>query len=215
MLASFFLLPLHNGAFMQLFPIFLSTPPAEDSESSIFLFSGGLGLSAATVGLYLSAYGIFGILLQLLIYPSLQARIGTLRAYRLALCMFPFAYILAPYLSFLSSHSVGRWFCIAGILFTQVTARTFGIPSSVILLTNAAPAPGALSRIHGAGNMVQSLARAGGPAVAGWAYGWGLENGCIGAVWWGWLTVIAALGLWESWKLQENGGRGKGVAKRW
>jgi len=102
---SFALLPLHNSAFMQIFPVFLSTPPSPTplTITELFNFNGGLGLSSPTIGLFLSAFGVFGIAIQLLIYPSLQARIGTLGAYRLALAVFPIAYIFAPYLSLLSS----------------------------------------------------------------------------------------------------------------
>lgn len=202
---SFGLLPLHNSAFMQVFPVFLSTPPSEVPSTSAIKFNGGLGLPSPTIGLFLSAFGIFGILIQLCIYPSLQAWLGTLRSYRVALAMFPFAYLLAPYLCLIpSSHYIFQGISIAFILFLQVTARTFGIPSSVILLTNSAPSPLALGAVHGVGNMLSSLSRALGPALGGVIFGWGMDKGVVGIVWWSYLLIVSAAGLAWSWMLKEG-----------
>ncbi|KUJ06684.1 MFS general substrate transporter, partial [Mollisia scopiformis] len=202
---SFALLPLHNAAFMQIFPVFLSTPPSSTPSYSAIKFNGGLGLASPTIGIFLSAFGIFGILIQLLIYPSLQAWLGTLRSYRVALAIFPIAYIVAPYICLIpSSNFPAQAAAIACILFLQVTARTFGIPSTVILLTNSAPSPLALGAVHGVGNMLSSLARAVGPALGGVIFGWGVEDGAVGLVWWGYLTVISLVGLGWSWMLREG-----------
>lgn len=93
---------------------------------------------------------------------------------------------------------------MASILLLQVTARTFGIPSSVILLTNSAPSPAALGAVHGVGNMAGALARAVGPALGGVVFGWGMEWGVIGLVWWGYLVVIGVIGLGWSFLLREG-----------
>lgn len=202
---SFALLPLHNSAFMQIFPVFLSTPPADTHPSSAFAFSGGLGMPSPKIGLFLSAFGIFGILIQLCIYPALQAWLGTLRSYRVALAIFPFAYIFAPYICLVPhSYPAVQSISIAFILFLQVTARTFGIPSSVILLTNSAPTPLALGAVHGVGNMLSSLSRTVGPALGGVIFGWGLDSGVVGTVWWGYLFIISVSGLAWSWTLKEG-----------
>ncbi|MCJ1405599.1 hypothetical protein MMC11_008827 [Xylographa trunciseda] len=197
-LISFALLPLHNAAFMQVFPLFLSTPRLSNVGASLFFFDGGLGLPSSTVGTFLAAFGIMGIIIQLLVYPSLQAYRGTLWVYRLAWIMFPFAYVIAPYLSLLPPQGVSRWLGISLVLAVQITARTFAIPSSVILLTNVAPSKKDLGTIHGVGNMVSSLSRAVGPAIAGWVYGLGLDKGTVGLVWWTYLTIVAFLGYWQS-----------------
>lgn len=202
---SFALLPLHNSAFMQIFPVFLSTPPADTHPSSAFAFSGGLGMPSPKIGLFLSAFGIFGILIQLCIYPALQAWLGTLRSYRVALAIFPFAYLFAPYICLIPhKYPAVQSISIAFILFLQVTARTFGIPSSVILLTNSAPTPLALGAVHGVGNMLSSLSRTVGPALGGVIFGWGLDSGVVGTVWWGYLFVISVSGLAWSWTLKEG-----------
>jgi hypothetical protein len=202
-LVSFGLLPLHNSAFMHIFPVYLSTPHAPSSSyASLLSFSGGLGLRSSTIGIWLGAFGICGILLQLFIYPRMQARLGTLGVFKVSLMIFPAVYLLAPYLSVLPEEgfwSWTRWPALGVIVWGQIMARTMAIPSTVILLTEAAPARNVLGTVHGAGNMVASLARAVGPAVGGAVYAAGVTEGVVGAVWWFYLvavTIIAAAWCW-------------------
>lgn len=199
----FALLPLHNAAFMQLFPVLLSMPPSTNTDSDlIFHFSGGLGLRSPTIGTFLSVFQVYGILIQLFIFPSLQARLGTLWSHRFAITIFPLCYILAPYLALLpSDHWFIRNACVSFILWLQVTGRTFSIPSSVILLTNAAPGPQALGAVHGLGNMMNALARALGPILGGIIFGLGVDKGVIGTVWWGYLLVVVVVELAWTWTI--------------
>ncbi|KAK3937419.1 major facilitator superfamily domain-containing protein [Diplogelasinospora grovesii] len=195
-LISFGLLPLHNSAFMHIFPVYLSTPHDETNNArhTLLAFTGGLGLRSVTIGIWLGVFGICGILLQLFIYPRMQARLGTLGVFKISLVMFPLVYLLAPYLSLLPDSgplAFMRWFGLGVIVWGQIMARTMAIPSTVILLTEAAPTKGVLGTVHGAGNMLASLARAVGPAVGGAIYAAGVREGVIGAVWWFYLVVVA------------------------
>jgi len=176
---------------MHIFPVYLSNPPDGNTEATLFRFNGGLGLRSPSIGLWLGCFGICGILLQLFIYPRIQARIGTLGVFRIALFMFPFTYSVAPYLSLVPRHGITYWLSISLVAWSQIMARTLAIPSTVILLTDSAPSKSALSTVHGAGNMLSSLARAIGPAVGGWVFAYGMDKGVIGAVWWFYLTVVA------------------------
>ncbi|KUI59071.1 hypothetical protein VP1G_06335 [Cytospora mali] len=168
-MVSFGLLPLHNSAFMHVFPVFLSTP-YNTSPSTTFPsihFTGGLGLHSRTIGLWLGFFGICGILFQLYLFPRWQSRIGTLGIFKVSLFMFPAVYALAPFLSIIPENTLWSWIALAVVVWGQITARTMAIPSTVILLTEAAPARSVLGTVHGAGNMLASLARAVGPAVGG------------------------------------------------
>ncbi|KAI1429656.1 major facilitator superfamily domain-containing protein [Xylaria sp. FL1777] len=205
-LVSFGLLPLHNSAFMHIFPVYLSSPPADNAEATFFAFSGGLGLRSATIGIWLATFGIGGILLQLFIYPRLQKRIGTRGVFRIALFLFPVTYLAAPYLSLLAGDHGARWVFLGFIVCAQIMARTMAIPSTVILLTEAAPARTVLGTIHGAGNMLASLARAVGPAVGGYVFALGVEEGIIGLVWWLYLVGVALCAL--AWSYLTEGSRG-------
>ncbi|KAK3316643.1 major facilitator superfamily domain-containing protein [Apodospora peruviana] len=197
-LVSFGLLPLHNSAFMHIFPVYLSTPPdgAHHQHANLLAFTGGLGLHSVAIGIWLSVFGIGGILLQLFIYPRIQARLGTLGVFRISLILFPLVYLLAPYLSLLpdtGALAFLRWFGLGIIVWGQIMARTMAIPSTVILLTESAPTKSVLGTVHGAGNMLASLARAVGPAVGGAVYAAGVREGVVGAVWWFYLVVVAVV----------------------
>lgn len=200
--ASFGLLPLHNASFMHIFPVYLSTPSSQNTHPTLLSFTGGLGLQPSAIGLWLAVFGVVGILLQLFIYPRLQSRIGTLGILRLALAIFPLVYIAAPYLSLTSGTT--KWAFLALIICAQICARTMAIPSTVILLTEAAPDRSVLGTVHGAGNMLASLARAVGPAVGGAVFAWGVERGAIGAVWWAYLVVVALVALVWGFALQRE-----------
>ncbi|KAF1950605.1 MFS general substrate transporter [Byssothecium circinans] len=190
-LMAFCLLPLHNATFLHIFPVFLSMPTSDNAHPTILRFVGGLGLAAPTVGIFLATLGICGILLQLFIYPRIQKRIGVLGAFRLASSIFPIAYVFAPFLSLLGGHAMAKWPAMVAILFAQVMARTMAIPSSVILLTEAAPQRNVLGTVHGAGNTLSALASATGPVIGGLLLARGIDSGSVGIVWWCWLLVVA------------------------
>lgn len=208
-LVSFGLLPLHNSAFMHIFPVYLSTPHApSSSRANLFSFTGGLGLRSSTIGLWLGAFGIAGILLQLFIYPRMQARLGTLGVFKVSLAIFPAVYLLAPYLSVLPDDgrpwAWTRWPALAAVICGQIAARTMAIPSTVILVTEAAPAKNVLGTVHGAANMLASLARAVGPAVGGAVYAAGVNDGVVGAVWWFYLAAVALMAAAWCWGVQSG-----------
>jgi MFS family permease len=203
-LFAFALLPLHNATFLHIFPVLLSMPVVLGQGSRFFAFKGGLGLSSPTVGLILAAFGIAGIILQLLVYPRIHRRIGTLGVFRLANTIFPFAYILAPYVALLAGHGFVKWIAMAAVLFTQVMARTMAIPSSVLLLTNVAPGRNVLGTVHGAGNTLAAFASACGPAIGGALLAKGIELGAVGLVWWSWLASVSTVALVWSWRLPES-----------
>lgn len=194
-LVSFGLLPLHNATFLHLFPVFLSMPATKNDHPTVFRFTGGLGLTSPTIGLYLATFGVCGILLQLFIYPRIQKHIGNLGVFRLSNFIFIVAYIFAPYLSLLSDHDTIKWVAMAGVLFTQVMGRTMAIPSSVILLTEAAPHKSALGTVNSAGGTLSALSSAVGPIIGGAIFARGIEVGAVGIVWWCWLLLIAFVAL--------------------
>jgi hypothetical protein len=192
----------HLGAFTNIWSLFLSTPryfnpkPESRRRDLPLLFTGGLGMPASTVGVATSFLGILGMILQVFLYPPIQARLGTMRSYKWFLFLFPIAYFVAPYLSILPSSTAAPepasggtiWISIILVLLLQVTARTFTLPASIILLNNCSPHPSVLGTIHGLGQSVSAGFRTVGPVVGGWWYGYGLD---IGMVAWGWWGVAA------------------------
>ena len=208
------LLALHVSAFNALIFLLLPAPTSSNNNAHMpFLFKGGLGLTTEQVGLATAIIGIIGLPLQLLLYPRLQDRWGTIKSYRMFLPFSVAAYTILPYLSLLPSSGLPKWIFwpfLTLILTLQVLSRTFALPSTVILVNNSSPSSASLGTIHGFAQSVSSGARTAGPVVGGWVLGWGLKNNCVGGVWWG-LAVVAACNwglLWTIFEGDGSGGRG-------
>ncbi|KAI1379205.1 MFS general substrate transporter [Hypoxylon crocopeplum] len=208
------------GAFTNLWTLFLSTPrssPEETQSRSLpWVFTGGLGMPAATVGVATSILGILGMVLQIFVYPPVHARLGTLRGFRWFLLLFPVAYFLAPYLAVLPSSSSSEepsepasgplvWIYMTLVQLLQVMARTITLPASIILLNNCSPHPSVLGLVHGLGQSVSAGFRTVGPVVGGWWYGESLEAGMVGASWWA-VALVSALGCASAMFIYEGSG---------
>ncbi|KAI1868843.1 hypothetical protein JX265_006822 [Neoarthrinium moseri] len=220
LLAHFFL-AFHLGTFNSLWFTFLSTPvynpekptPEGFRPSLPFHFNGGLGLPARNVGIAMAMLGAIGITMQLFLYPRLSSRFGNVRMWRVCLFLFPVAYIILPYLSVIPSTTpppsqktgVGIWVALAGVLFIQVTGRTFALPAQTILVNNCTPHPSVLGTVHGIGQSVSSFARTVGPISGGFLFGIGHDHGLIGGVFWS-MAGIAIFGLIASFWVKEGDG---------
>ncbi|KAJ6787408.1 hypothetical protein PWT90_04808 [Aphanocladium album] len=213
-----FFLTFHIGTFNALWFVFLSTPVYDPSSATTtprlpFRFTGGLGMPPQRVGMAMAILGVIGILMQLLLYPTLSARLGTIRSWRLSLLCFPLAYFIVPYLAVVPSAALppaakagaAVWLAICGVLFVQVTGRTFALPSMAILVNNCSPHPSVLGTVHGLGQSVSSAARTIGPMVGGTVYGFGLKRGYVGVVWWA-LSGMAVCACLASLLVKEGDG---------
>lgn len=165
----------------------------------------------SSVGFAMAILGTMGITLQLFLYPVLSQRLGTIRIFRLSLLLFPLAYFLAPYLAVVPSSvappaqasGVLLYASLTGVLFIQVLARTFALPSTVILLNNSCPHPSILGTMHGVAQSVNSASRTLGPVLTGWGFGAGLGVGAVGFVWW--VLAGVAVGGWMASALVREG----------
>ncbi|KAI1189166.1 major facilitator superfamily domain-containing protein [Nemania serpens] len=205
------------GAFTNFWTLFLSSPRSTHEETAAqslpWVFTGGLGMPAATVGLATSILGIIGMVFQIFAYPPIHARLGTLRGFRYFMALFPIAYFLAPYLAVLPSATeppapasgIIIWMFMTVVQVFQVMARTVTLPASIILLNNCSPHPSVLGLVHGLGQSVSAGFRTVGPIVGGWWYGASLEAGVVAAGWWG-IAAVAALGCASSFLIYEGSG---------
>ncbi|KAI0101985.1 MFS general substrate transporter [Nemania sp. FL0031] len=220
-LASHFFLAFHVGTFNSLWFVFLSTPvynprdpePPGFKPQLPFRFTGGIGLPPRSVGLAMAILGVIGISMQLFLYPWLSARLGTIRSWRTFLLLFPVTYLVLPFLAVVPSSTappsqktgLAIWVAISGVLFVQVSARTFALPAQTILVNNCTPHPSVLGTVHGLGQSVSSLARTIGPVAGGWLYGLGLSRGFVGGVFWGMAGVAFAGVIISFWAREGDG----------
>ncbi|KYK54471.1 hypothetical protein DCS_06429 [Drechmeria coniospora] len=209
----------HLGAFANIWALFLSTPrytahgSGHQRRHLPLLFTGGLGMPASTVGFATSILGILGMLLQVKLYPPIQQRLGTMRSFRYFLFLFPVAYFAAPYLSIVPSSTTPPqpaagpfiWIGIILVLLLQVTARTFTLPASIILLNNCSPHPSVLGTIHGLGQSVSAGFRTVGPVIGARWYGFGLDIGVVAWGWWG-VAALSAVGCVTAMGMHEGNG---------
>jgi hypothetical protein len=157
-----------------------------------FIFNGGLGMELRSVGFALALVGFIGIVLQLLIYPRVNGRLGNTQCFRIFCTAFPIAYGLAPFLTITSSSNPSLiWIFISLILIIHTTGRIFVLPATIVLLNNCAPDPSVLGMIHGLGQTTSAFFRTLGSVCAGLLLGSSLEIGVIGIVWW----VLAAIAI--------------------
>lgn len=194
----------HTMSFDQMMPVFLSTPVSHEPPSLPFKFAGGFALSSKKIGLMLSFQGVYSMLAQLLLFPLVVRRLGTLKTFRFVVMSWPLLYFLTPYLVLLPVRfqKTGVYVC----LLWRVTSQILAFPSNAILLTNSAPSLLVLGSINGYAASTASLSRAFGPTVSGFVHSWGLKMGCTGLVWWA-AGLVCILGAVESLWLKEGGGR--------
>lgn len=178
-------------------PVFLSEPVSHEPATLPFQFIGGFGLSAKSIGFMLSVQGVYSMIAQLVIFPLVAKRFGTLKTFRFVVMTWPVLYALVPYTVLLpqSLQKMGVYVC----LLWKITFHVLAFPSNAILLTNAAPSTLVLGIINGVAASTASLARACGPTVTGIVHAWGLEFGSAGLAWWvsGFVCAIGAIeSLW-------------------
>lgn len=209
-----------QGTFNNIWYSFLSTPvynpsspPPNYTPHPPFIFTGGIGLPPRSVGFAMAILGSIGITLQLFVYPIVNARIGTVRSWRIFLYCFPLVYSLAPLLSLLPSttpppsEKTGPiiWSSLSALLLVQTIGRTFAGPATTILVNNCSPHPSVLGTIHGIGQSASSAAKTVGPAFGGWLYGHGLSHGVVGTAFWVLACVASCSCVASNWVREGDG----------
>ena len=185
-------------------PIFLSTPTSHEKPRLPFYFTGGFGLTPDTIGFMLAVQGIYSMFAQLFLFPFVVRRLGTLRTFRLVICVWPLLYLLVPFTVLLPERL--RVPAVFVCLLWRITAQVLAFPATAILLTNSAPSLLVLGLINGVAASTASMSRALGPTLAGLVHSAGLRIGCAGAAWWV-IGAVAIIGALESLWMQDGAGR--------
>ncbi|OCK78866.1 MFS general substrate transporter [Lepidopterella palustris CBS 459.81] len=211
---SHFIIAGHLGTFSNLWAIFLTTPVAKPEERSPpFKFSGGLGMIPRDVGFALSLLGAIGVVLQLVVYPKLQDRFGTIKVWRTALFIFPLVYILAPFPSLVASaqslnaKTAFVWISMSSVLLLFVLGRTGVTPATTLLINDCAPHPSVRGTIHAAATVIGNLSRSFFPVAAFAIFGEGLNIGVVGLGFWclAGLAILACVA--SRWVVEGSNGK--------
>ncbi|EST09080.1 Major facilitator superfamily [Kalmanozyma brasiliensis GHG001] len=176
---------------------------ALDAVLVLYLFEpaalGGVGFTSSETGILLSINGLGGALVQLILFPPLQKRYGTLRVYQASMLSFPLSMVLLPvanaFARSTSATSVAVWTC----LLISTAIRVMGgmaYASNTILVTQCAslldPSP-ALGTLNSLAQMSSSIARAAGPYLANSLFAFSVTTGLLGGqmVW----VVLGVIGF--------------------
>lgn len=216
MMFAQFIVAGHLGTFSTLWAMLLSLPIGSSrAQHSIVHFSGGLGLQPHAVGIAMSVFGFAGIVLQILVYPKLQERWGTVRVWRTALYLFPFVYFSAPFCALvpllsetLAQQNSGlytavKWSTLLSVLVSFVAARTGVVPATSLLINDCTPHPDVRGTIHSTGVICSNLSKSVFPPIALAVMGYGLHAGIVGLGFW-FVTILAVLSIVASSHVHEG-----------
>ncbi|KAI1840198.1 hypothetical protein JX266_013599 [Neoarthrinium moseri] len=179
---AFVILAFHTMTFDSLFPVFLSTPHSERQDIALpFKFADGLALPQQTIGVILSAQGIYSLLINMAVVPWAIKRFGPLHLFRFLAATYFLLYLVTPYIVLLPDTL--RMVGIYVIFIWKCTSSNMAYPSNAILTANSAPSQHVLGSINGAAASMASLCRGFGPLVSSMLYAIGLQTSYSGLAW--------------------------------
>ncbi|KAH9005439.1 MFS general substrate transporter [Lactarius hatsudake] len=145
---------------------------------------GGLSMSPASVGLWISGYGFINGIFQFLALPRMVGRFGPRRIFIACIILYFPSYILFPLENVALRHSSRDLNLVAALLIVlQLLATSFsdmGFGVIFMYISSAAPNKRSLGATNGVAQMMVSIQRAIGPAAAASLFAFSLENGILG-----------------------------------
>ncbi|WVR03166.1 hypothetical protein IAU60_000156 [Kwoniella sp. DSM 27419] len=157
LMASFGLLQLQGICFLGLLPLFCFTP----------VTAGGLGFRESQIGMAMSIRGIATILVQLVAFPWLSARVGTVKLYKVLVVLFIPAFAILPVTNVFAAR--GEAWAVwtgLGVSLGMYAVGNMAFACNLIMTNDAAPNRRSLGAINGLSQAVSSLMRAIGPGSA-------------------------------------------------
>jgi len=164
-------LSLVDIAFRAIYPLFLSTP----------IPLGGLGMDPPTIGTILSFYGVFNGVFQVFFFARIHDRFGSKITFLSGiLSSFP-AFISFPIISYMAKRNGLTTLVWAGVIFQTLISIGLSLSYGAIFIFIAAASPNraSLGATNGLSQMVVSLMRALGPAVASSLFSVSIEKGYL------------------------------------
>ncbi|VDC05990.1 unnamed protein product [Peniophora sp. CBMAI 1063] len=151
---------------------------------------GGLGFSAAEIGMALALAGVMAGLIQVFITPILLARCDLARLYRMSCLLWVPCFFCVPLLSlFATSSPAALWTAIAALLgLSKIACLAYA--TGMILVKGASPSPSELGASNGLVQTFMCASRSFAPAGASALFG------ALAGGWWAMALGIIALGCW-------------------
>ena len=178
--------------------------PAKGTQQLPFHFEGGFGWTTQTTGAFLAAQGFMQMFAQVIVFPWLSKKLGSLRTFWITLSLYPVLYLLAPYLAVLPENL--RIPGLMVLLVGKVTFQSLSYPSLAIILANSSPSKRVLGTLNGVAMSSASISRGFGPTVSGAMDSLGSNLHMSGLAWWT-IAAVALLGWLPGFALREGTNR--------
>ncbi|KAI0302856.1 MFS general substrate transporter [Multifurca ochricompacta] len=169
-IANYAILALLDIAAVALIPLIWSTP----------IELGGLNLSPASIGLWMSGYGFTSAIFQFVFFPHIVGHLGPRRVIIISAAVFAVIYLLFPLENLVvrGVNAVVGPFIILQLLL--ISFSDMGFSSVFMYISTAAPNKRSLGATNGLAQTVVSIQRAVGPAIAASLFAFSLENNILG-----------------------------------
>jgi MFS family permease len=186
--SSNFVMGIHAVVFGEFYPIFLSSTVIRDEFGSLvsrfpFKLVGGLGYTPEDTGKVLSLSGFFGVFFVVIVLPQLTRRFDAMQIYTSFVLLFPFLYLLVPYIVLLADNMhLARI-----VVYMLSTLKTLGVTMcapQLFVTMNALSPPEHKAKINGAVISIQAFARCIGPMLWGYFMSWGQSYEIAWLGWW-------------------------------
>lgn len=138
---------------------------------------GGLGWSSTDVGISLAFGGVFILLIQLVIFPIIQKRMGNLKLFQYSMLFQAPLMFIAPFIhDLLSEGQWAVWLATIGHHFLRSICQTGAFTTVMVMINNSADSS-SLGLVNGIAQSMASLVRGIGPALGGWLWRMSLKGG--------------------------------------
>jgi len=204
------ILAFHTISLEQLLPILMTKKVTTGHPQHLpFHFEGGFGWSTQTTGAFLAAQGFLQMFAQVIVFPWLSRRLGSLRTFWITLSCYPVLYLLTPYLAILPDKL--RIPGLVVLLVAKVTFQSLSYPSLAIILANSSPSKKVLGTLNGVAMSSASISRGFGPTISGAVDSLGSSLHMSGLAWWA-IAAVALIGWLPGFALHESNKRTKNYA---
>ncbi|KIO22466.1 hypothetical protein M407DRAFT_28044 [Tulasnella calospora MUT 4182] len=176
---------------------------------------GGVGFTTFQIGIILSCVGVLATFTNLVVFPPLQRRVGTVALYRIGMRLQVVMVILFPLVSKLAVRDAEATGGSPGLL-TEVGIAAMVLTKCVgglvfacnmILVSQSAPSRTSLGAVNGVAQMVASSMRAVGPTLATILFAVSTDphfHALGGQLIWVYMVSLALAGVYASSKVQEG-----------
>lgn len=187
----------HTLTYIQLFPIFLQTPPDTSVPKYYFGGIGGLGLPLPMTGQIMGIGGIISLVAQALVFPPCADYFGATNIFAFVTTLHPLTYFTAPYLAF-TPPGVWRDICIYLWLTIRTIFSVFAFPPILIFVRRATPHNSMLGKVNGIVASSGAAFRTIAPPAAGLLQTFGENHHFSALAWWG-SGIVALVGAVQGW----------------